>query len=83
MGLKRLRNSLVHFSSSHESIELPGLTIHDLADTTDYESLDEHAAAEALDIAETFICEVFKLRGAASEDLRHSLHSWTGKLPDA
>lgn len=82
MKLKELRNGLMHFSSSHESIEVLGLAIHGLADTTDYESLDEHAAVKALDTAENLICEVFRLRGADDTDLCHGLHSWTGKLPD-
>lgn len=83
MRLKELRNSLVHFSSSHESIELPGLAIHGLADTTAFESLDENIAIEALNTAECLICEIFKLRGTEDKDLQHGLHAWTGKLPDA
>jgi hypothetical protein len=81
-NLKNLRNKLVHFSSTHESIEVPGITINGVADTTAYNSLNEHAANEALETAEKFICEIFRLRGIEEENICHALHSWTGKVPD-
>jgi len=78
--LKDLRNKLVHFSSSHEKIELPGVIINGLADTTVYDSLDDSSALRALETAEQFICEIFRLRGTEEANLRHSLQLWTGKV---
>lgn len=79
--LKNLRHKLMHFSSSHETLSIPGVVIHGLADITAYEALSVKAGFEALHTAEAFICEVFILRGISSENLLHALHSWTGRPP--
>ena len=79
--LKNLRHKLMHFTSSHETIDIPGATIHGLADTSAYASLSLHDALEALHTAEEFLCEVFTLRGSSPSDLPHELHSWTGRPP--
>jgi hypothetical protein len=79
--LKDRRNALMHFTSTHESLELPGVKIHGLADTTPFDSLQASDAAEALAVAEGMICEFFRLRGVPEQQLKHVLHSWTGKLP--
>lgn len=79
--LKNLRHKLMHFTSSHQTLAIPGVSIHGLVDTTAYESLSERAALEALHTAEAFLCEVFTLRGISPHDLPHALHSWTGRPP--
>lgn len=79
--LKNLRHKLMHFSSSHESFEIPGMTVQGLADTSVYEEISACTATDALHTAEAFLCEVFTLRGVAANDLLHSLHSWTGRPP--
>lgn len=81
VALKDLRHTLMHFTSSHETFEASGVTINGLADTSAYESLSAESAAEALRTAEAFLCEMFALRGAPSNELPHHLHSWTGKPP--
>ena len=80
--LKKLRNSLVHFSSTHETFKYPGIIINGMADTSSYESLAEVSPKETIEIAENFLCEIFKMRGVKENDLCHSLHSWTGKVPN-
>jgi len=79
--LKNLRHTLMHFTSSHETIAIPGVAIHGMADTSAYESLSAESAIEALHTAEAFLCEVFTLRGISTENLPHALHSWTGMPP--
>lgn len=79
--LKNLRHTLMHFTSSHETFATPGIAIHGMADISAYKSLSAESAIEALNIAEAFLCEVFKLRGISSENLPHVLHSWTGRPP--
>lgn len=79
--LKNTRNYLVHFSSTHEPIDAPGLTIQGLADTSTYDSLNEHSAYQALETAENFIGELFKLRGVKDEEIPGALHAWTGQPP--
>lgn len=80
-NLKSLRNKLIHFSSSHETIELPGVKIQGMADTSVYASLNAHSGVNALEVADQFICEIFRLRGIREEEHPHALHSWTGKVP--
>jgi hypothetical protein len=79
--LKNLRHTLMHFTSSHETIAIPGVAIHGMADTSAYESLSAETAIEALHTAEAFLCEVFTLRGISTENLPYALHSWTGRPP--
>lgn len=81
--LKNLRHKLMHFTSSHETLAIPGVSIHGLADTTAYESLSVQTAFEALDTAEAFLCEVFALRGIVPKDLPCALNSWTGSPPSS
>jgi hypothetical protein len=79
--LKELRNKLVHFTGSYETLKLPGATIIGASDTTIYDSLNANSARKALETAEHFICEIFRLRGIKEIDICHALHLWTGKVP--
>jgi len=79
--LKSLRNSIVHFTSSHKSIELPGVTIHGLADTNDYNLLSSKQAMWALQTAENLVAEIFHLAGVAENEIPHALHTWAGMSP--
>ncbi|MCK4394730.1 hypothetical protein KAX17_17655 [Candidatus Bipolaricaulota bacterium] len=81
LGLKDRRNDLMHFTSSHDTLTLPGLTLHGAVDTSAFDTLTADDASEALEIAEGMICELFRLRGVPEEDLDHVLHLWTGKPP--
>ena len=78
VALKDLRHKLMHFSSSHESILLQGIAVHGLADASIYDFLTAKSALEALQAAEDFICEVFKLRGLSYEKQILSLRLWVG-----
>ena len=80
--LKNKRNHLTHFSSSHETIKVPGVVLNGMADTSVYDSMNKEMAVTALEVAEAFICEVFRLRGIEADRLPHSLHAWTGKPPN-
>lgn len=79
--LKALRNSIVHFTSSHNSIKIDNIVIHGLADTTEYDSLSSEQATWALVTSENLVAEIFRLAGVAEKDISHALHTWTGKLP--
>ena len=82
MELKNLRNGLVHFSNTWETIDVPGATIHGLADTSAFDSLGEHSAIQSLKTAEEFLAELFRLRGIKKADIPGALHSWTGLAPE-
>jgi hypothetical protein len=79
MELKKTRNSLVHFSSTWETLKAPGVSIHGMADTSTFMSLDDQSAIHALEIAKEFLAEVFKLRGIKEAEIPSLLHSWTGQ----
>ena len=81
MKLKDRRNALMHFTSTHESLEFPDFEVHGLADTTLFDSLQESDAVEALSVAKGMLCEFFRLRGVPEPQLKHALHFWTGELP--
>lgn len=81
MKLKQLRNSIVHFTSSHEGIDFEGVAIHGLADTTSYDALNQSTANWALRTAESFIEELLSSAGYAATEIPHILHAWTGKAP--
>jgi hypothetical protein len=76
--LKKLRNSIIHFISSHQSFEAEGFAIHGLADTSQYDALDSASAVWAHETAENTVAEVFRLAGLA--DIRGALHAWTGRI---
>lgn len=80
--LKELRNKLIHFVSSHETVHLPGnITIHGLADTSAYNSLTTQVALTSVETVRGFAYEIFRLRGIASENWPHSFHGWFGEVP--
>lgn len=82
MDIKGKRNSLVHFSSSYETLELPdNVFIHGLADISFYESLTSDDALAALNATENFLREVFKVSGHSEESVHHCMHLWAGIVP--
>lgn len=80
MDLKELRNELVHFTSSHSKLEINGIKINGLSDTSRFDNLSTKDAISALTIAEGVIAEIFRIRGYSEEEIKHELHFWTGKV---
>jgi hypothetical protein len=81
MRIKSLRNSIIHFSSSHETFEQDNVSIHSLADTTEYDALSHGSAEDALSAAEGIVVEVFRLANVEDEHIPNLLHAWVGKIP--
>lgn len=81
MNFKKLRNNLMHFRSSYDTVKTFDGEIRGLVDLACYETLDQNIAWEAIDIAEGVITEIFKLKGANDDQIGHYLHQWTGKVP--
>lgn len=79
--LRRTRNELMHFKNQDVSWSVPdeGVAFHGLSDTTFYHSLVEADAHRALEVAESFVCEVFKMQGIAEHQLPIAMYRWTGK----
>lgn len=77
--LKEQRNGLMHFTSSHESVFVPGVAIHGLADTTILDRLTRADAVGAVEAAEGIIYVLLRARGISEQNLLHALHSWIGK----
>lgn len=76
--LKTLRNSLVHFTSTYETVRLGGESLGGMADITDYEALTADEAVWAYHTVEGFVAEVFRRAGIAEGNLPAALHAWTG-----
>jgi len=81
MKLKKLRNSIIHFTSSHQSVDLGEVAVHGLADTTEYDSLTASNASWALQTAEDVVAQVFRLAGIAAKEVPNALHAWAGRVP--
>lgn len=81
MKIKALRNSIIHFASSHSTFEHDNVIIHGLADTTDYDALSFEQAKSALFAAEDIVVQVFRLAGVEDRDIPQALHSWAGRVP--
>lgn len=79
VSLKARRNSIVHFESTHETIHTPGLIIHGLANTTEYDALSAVSATDALTTAEALVADVFRLAGVQAEKMDIALTGWIGK----
>ncbi|MFT6909440.1 MAG: hypothetical protein ACJAS1_006159 [Oleiphilaceae bacterium] len=78
--LKDLRNSIVHFTSSHDTLDLggTGVIFKGVAETTRYNSLQYSHAKNALDTSRRFVEQIFRLRGIEEGLLPNALHSWCG-----
>lgn len=79
MELKRIRNSIVHFTSTHTSIDIQGLSIVGAAAITPYRNLGFEEARASLFVAEDLVIEIFTLAGMSETDMPHLLHLWLGK----
>ena len=79
--LRERRNLLMHFTSSHQSVNLPGIEIQGLADTSVYDNLTVGDARKALGIAEGMVQELLRLRGVQDQQMGDALHHWIGKVP--
>lgn len=80
LELKDRRNSLMHFTSTHQTINLPGIEMHGLADTSVFDDLTVNDAERAVEVVEGMVKEVFRLRGIPEEKLGQALHLWTGRV---
>jgi hypothetical protein len=83
VALKNHRNSIIHFSTTHESVRSPQMIMHGLADTTAYDELDSSSADAAVITAEAFVTELFRIRGFDSATSEQALLAWIGKQPSA
>jgi len=76
--LRRLRNSLMHFTSSHETFSHQEIEIRGLADTAAFDGLSPSAVRQALITARGMVREILILRGLEGDHLTDALHLWTG-----
>lgn len=80
INLKNQRNALMHFTSSHESDESPGLVfVHGLADLTIFKTLSLPSARDYPGVIRHFSYEIFLARGINTERLPHAFHQWFGE----
>lgn len=79
-AIRKRRNSLMHFTSSHETVRVPGYAILGLADTSSFDDLTPEDATLALSTAEGMLAKTLQLAGHSDESLPAQLHLWTGKV---
>ncbi len=77
--LKELRNGIIHFTSTHETIHTPGMIVHGMANTSSYDSLSAKSARDAVSVAEALIEEILRLAGFDEEMISTALAAWIGK----
>lgn len=83
MSLKDLRNKLMHFKSSYNTVDLPDqIQLQGMVDISSCDGLDKNIAIESLMVAEEIFEEIFRLEGISADQIKHALHLWTGKVPD-
>ncbi len=83
IDLKAVRNGIVHFKTSHETIQASNVIIHGLANTTHYDALNAASAERALSVAEGVVAEVMRLAGFDEVTANHALAAWIGKVGSA
>jgi hypothetical protein len=81
MELKGLRNSLMHFTSTHSTLDLFGQAVEGLSDTSALDELTDADAERALVTAEDFVGAVLLARSGSPQAIPRGLHLWTGKVP--
>lgn len=82
VNLKNQRNALMHFVSSHESIELPGpVNIRGMADMSALKALSLSLAVDYPNVIRNFSYEIFLARGISGRKLPHAFHQWFGEPP--
>jgi len=79
--LKKLRNELTHFKSSHETLEYQEIAITGLVDVTSFENLTKADAEISLCVAEKILEAIFQINGLSDDEIPHAMHLWTGKPP--
>ncbi len=80
LELKDRRNALMHFTSTHQTVSLPGIEIHGAADTSVFDDLTVKDAEKGVEIAEGMVEELCRLRGLPEEKIGQALHLWTGRV---
>jgi hypothetical protein len=80
-NLKDKRNSLMHFTSTHDTLNIGGLVIKGVADTSAFDNLVPDDAVFALKAAEGIIALILRMNGATDKQLPWAIQQWTGKVP--
>jgi hypothetical protein len=78
--IKKKRNAIVHFTSTHQTIQIGPVHFHGMADTTEYDTLTATDASNALQAAIQLVGEIFRLADIKDQELKGAMHSWTGTI---
>lgn len=81
LALVNQRNTLMHFTTNYDSIEVPGIAVQGLVDITAYESLGPLDAVNAVRVAEEIVGEFFRLQKAGAVEVLKQIHYWTCRVP--
>ncbi len=80
LEFKNLRNELMHFKNTYESVNFSKVSMHGLANTSVLDDLFIDDAVLSHELAEGMLTEVFRLRGITEEKIPGAIHLWTGRI---
>jgi hypothetical protein len=78
--LRKQRNSLLHFKSSHEHISLPGITITGLASTEVFATIDAATPRRVMQCVRGVVELVSLARGLTAPGVARAVHIWLGAV---
>ena len=76
--LKDLRNKLMHFTTSHETLKIGEIEIHGLSDISFYHKLTTEDSLRAETVAHRTMAEVIRLSGKSEEEVKAEMLRYTG-----
>jgi hypothetical protein len=77
--LVELRNYLMHFTSTYDTLQVENVPIRGLTDMTRFYQLDAPAGRSAVDLAESTIFELIRLQGLSEERVLMAGTMWSGR----
>jgi hypothetical protein len=80
LALLDRRNQLMHFTSSHSTVDIPKGSVQGLAELTVYESLTSDDANDAIATIDDLVVEFFAVAGKPPEKCLRERHYWLGRV---
>ena len=79
LELVELRNYLMHFTSTDDTLQVENVTVRGFTDMSRFYQLDAAAGRNAIDLAESTIFELIRLQNLSEERVLLAGTMWTGR----
>ena len=76
--LKDLRNKLMHFTTTHETLKINDIEIHGLSDTSVFYNLKLEDCYQSESVAHRTMAEIIRLSGKTEEQVKAEMIHYTG-----